>query len=65
MIHDATSKVNICRDPKDNYLLSLAIDANADFIITGDNDLLILQTVRSSKIISYKEFGLFFSTIND
>ena len=29
------TKTNFCRDVKDNYLLSLAIDSNADFLITG------------------------------
>jgi hypothetical protein len=57
-IIDLKSKVNICRDPKDNYLLSLAIDAAADYLITGDNDLLILQSISFTKIISYKEFEL-------
>jgi putative PIN family toxin of toxin-antitoxin system len=52
------SNVDICRDPKDNYLLSLAIDANAHFLITGDNDLLILQSIHSTHIISYKDFEL-------
>jgi putative PIN family toxin of toxin-antitoxin system len=37
-----TSKVDECRDPKDNFLLSLAIDSKADFLITGDSDLLVL-----------------------
>ena len=34
------TKTELCRDLKDNYLLSLAINSNADFLITGDNDLL-------------------------
>ena len=36
---------NICRDPKDNYLVSLAIDSKADFLITGDKDLLELEKI--------------------
>lgn len=56
IIHDVTSNVDTCRDPKDNYLLSLAIDSDANFITTGDNDLLILQSVKSTRIISYKDF---------
>lgn len=32
------STVSICRDPKDNFLLALAKDATADFLITGDKD---------------------------
>ncbi|MBE8994406.1 putative toxin-antitoxin system toxin component, PIN family [Microcystis aeruginosa] len=40
---ETKSKINICRDAKDNYLLALAKDSQADFLITGDQDLLILQ----------------------
>jgi len=36
---------SICRDPKDNKFLSLAIDANASTIITGDKDLLVLKNL--------------------
>lgn len=31
---------NLCRDPKDNFLLSIAKDGNANYLLTGDNDLL-------------------------
>jgi hypothetical protein len=50
------SKVDLCRDPKDNYLLSLATDANADYLITGDNDLLVLEKINNTQIMKYKEF---------
>src|SRR5690554_2462396 len=40
-----TSKVELCRDQKDNFLLNLAIDSKADFLITGDSDLLVLEKV--------------------
>jgi len=30
------SKVNLCRDKKDDFLLSLAIDSEADYLITGE-----------------------------
>jgi len=50
------SKVDICRDAKDNYLLSLAIDAKIDFLITGDKDLLSLQQIETTKIINFKDF---------
>src|SRR5258708_15368152 len=36
--------VTICRDPKDNFLLALAIDGEAEFLLTGDQDLLVLGT---------------------
>ncbi|HAQ19824.1 MAG TPA: putative toxin-antitoxin system toxin component, PIN family [Prolixibacteraceae bacterium] len=50
------TKTELCRDLKDNYLLSLAIDSNADFLITGDNDLLILSRIENTKIIKYSDF---------
>jgi uncharacterized protein len=50
------SKVDLCRDPKDNYLLSLATDANADYLITGDKDLLVLEKINKTQIIKYTEF---------
>lgn len=31
------------RDPKDDKLLALALGGNAEYLITGDNDLLILD----------------------
>ena len=37
------SDIDICRDDKDNFLLSLAKDGKADYLLTGDNDLLILK----------------------
>ena len=50
------AKVSICRDPKDNYLLALAQDSQADFLITGDKDLLILEQFKSTQIVTYQDF---------
>lgn len=36
-------RVNICRDPKDNFLLDLCLSGQADYLITGDSDLLELH----------------------
>ena len=54
------TKTELCRDLKDNYLLSLAIDSNADFLITGDNDLLILHSIENTKIIKFIDFEIIF-----
>ena len=35
-----TSTINICRDRKDNFQLALADDSKANYLITGDKDLL-------------------------
>jgi uncharacterized protein len=50
------SNVLICRDSKDNYLLSLAKDSQADYLITGDQDLLILKDFEGTTILSYQDF---------
>jgi putative PIN family toxin of toxin-antitoxin system len=41
---NVTSNADACRDAKDNFLLSLAIDSKATYLITGDKDLLVLKT---------------------
>ena len=51
-----TSKLEICRDSKDNFLLNLALDGKADFLVTGDNDLLVLEKVGTTKIVTIQEF---------
>ena len=51
-----TSELAICRDKKDNFLLSLCHDSEADFLITGDDDLLALKRIGTTKIVSLKEF---------
>jgi predicted nucleic acid-binding protein len=32
----------VCRDPRDDYLVALAVATHADAIVTGDHDLLEL-----------------------
>ena len=44
------------RDANDMFLLSLAETINANFILTGDKDLLSLQTHNQTKIVTCKEF---------
>jgi hypothetical protein len=50
------SKIEMCRDSKDNFLLSLAVDGNADYLITGDKDLLILEKVNKTLIVTIQEY---------
>jgi uncharacterized protein len=53
---ETNSKVNICRDPDDNKFLELAIDIDADFIISGDKDLLELKSFENTKILKPSQF---------
>lgn len=51
--HQAKSSI---RDSKDLYLLSLAESIQADYIISGDNDLRDLGKHKDTKILSPTEF---------
>ena len=52
------SQINICRDADDHKFLDLAKDSNAEFLITGDQDLLSLKTLAEyqNQIITPREF---------
>jgi len=54
---DVHSIVDVCRDPKDNFLLALAADGVADYLITGDADLLVIKQFGKTKIVSLREFA--------
>jgi putative PIN family toxin of toxin-antitoxin system len=54
-VHVVTN-VNICRDLKDNFLISLAKDGKASHIITGDTDLLVLKSFERIKILTFSEY---------
>jgi putative PIN family toxin of toxin-antitoxin system len=49
---EVASEVTVCRDPDDNYLLALAQDGAADYLITRDEDLLSLKTFGTTEIIT-------------
>ena len=49
-------KISICRDEKDNKLLELAVSGSANIIISGDQDLLILNPFREIEIITPETF---------
>ena len=42
------SKITICRDPKDNLFIDLALHSKASMLITGDQDLLVLADALST-----------------
>ena len=50
------TQIEVCRDPKDNFLLSLSVDGNADFLLTGDKDLLDLVKFGETSIITISDF---------
>lgn len=40
---EPTELLTVCRDPKDNKFLELAVEGSARVIVSGDHDLLILD----------------------
>jgi putative PIN family toxin of toxin-antitoxin system len=46
----------LCRDADDDIVLGTAVAADAAFIVTGDNDLLVLGTYGSVGIVSPRQF---------
>jgi putative PIN family toxin of toxin-antitoxin system len=53
---EVNSKIEQCRDTKDNFLLSLAVDSEADYLLTGDNDLLEIKQLGKTEILTLTEF---------
>jgi putative PIN family toxin of toxin-antitoxin system len=50
----------ICRDPDDDQILSCALSAEADYLVTGDNDLLELKEFHGIRILTPGAFELLF-----
>ena len=55
-IVESKVKIKDCRDAKDNFILETAISGQGDFIVTEDNDLLILDPYKNLRIVTVKEF---------
>jgi len=52
---------SICRDPDDDAILACALEAGADYLVTGDLDLLELKTFKGIRIITPRDFEMFFN----
>jgi len=50
------NQVSLCRDPKDDKFINLALNGNASHLITGDNDLLVLNSIENISIINPRTF---------
>jgi putative PIN family toxin of toxin-antitoxin system len=55
-IIQVNSQVDICRDHKDNFILSLLKDSKADYLLTGDNDLLELKEFYGTRILKLTDY---------
>jgi uncharacterized protein len=53
---EPTQQLKVCRDPKDDKFLELALAGSASCIITGDKDLLELHPFQDIPIVPAKVF---------
>ena len=51
-----STTLEACRDPKDNKFLELALDGEADWIVSGDRDLLVLHPFRGIPVLTPQAF---------
>jgi hypothetical protein len=56
MMTSAYVPENACRDPNDLYLLGLCESSNADFLVTGDKDLIEAGWRGSTAIVTPRQF---------
>jgi putative PIN family toxin of toxin-antitoxin system len=46
----------VVRDPKDDYLIAHAVLSQADYLVTGDDDLLSLELLDTVRVLSPRQF---------
>lgn len=49
-------QVQVCRDPEDDKVIAVAVEARADYLVSGDKDLLSLKRYEGVRIVSPAEF---------
>ena len=55
-IVEVLENLEICRDPKDDKFLNLASSGAANYIVTGDDDLLVLKIYGGAQILNARDF---------
>jgi len=67
-IHEAVRQVieqnlkitNVCRDADDDNVIACAVAAKADYLVTGDADLLVIRSYQGIKIVTPRDFEALF-----
>ena len=50
----------VCRDADDDNIIACAVAARADYLVTGDFDLLEIKSYKDTKIITPRDFEALF-----
>ena len=61
VVHPSQSLQSVCRDPDDDAILACAMEARADYLVTGDVDLLELKVFKGIQIVTPRDFELLFN----
>jgi putative PIN family toxin of toxin-antitoxin system len=61
VVSPSQSVQGISRDPDDDSILACALEAGADYLVTGDVDLLELKIFKGIRIVTPREFELLFN----
>ena len=48
---DPQHRIQACRDPRDDMLLEIAVEGRADYLVSGDQDLLVLHPFEEISIV--------------
>ena len=67
-ISEATTQViehnlrikDVCRDADDDDIIACAAAAKADYLVTGDSDLLVIKSYQGVKIVTPRDFEALF-----
>ena len=56
IVVDPKQRINVVEDPKDNKIIEASLEANAGYIITGDNHLLKIRQYKNTRIMKAHDF---------
>lgn len=60
MTQSERAVTGVCRDPEDDRILGCALAGEADYLVTGDEDLLVMKQFKAIRIIAPRDFELLF-----
>lgn len=49
-------KIKVCRDPEDDMLIEAALAGGAEYVVTGDEDLLTLKRFETVRFVTPRLF---------
>jgi putative PIN family toxin of toxin-antitoxin system len=62
IVHPSATPSGACRDGDDDNVLACAVEAAAEYLVTGDKDLLHMKTYRGIRILTPRDFELLFDS---